>query len=123
MQIQLIRSATLRITTPDLTILVDPWLAGAGDGRSYAGLRCSPLVDLPMPAERVVAGIDVVLVSHLHSDHLDEPARAALGPAVPVIAHARNVHALRDLGFADVRPVGTGLDLGPVRITTTSRVI
>ena len=103
-----------------MTLLVDPWLAEAGEARSYAALRRSPLVDLPVSIGEVVAGIDAVLVSHLHSDHLDEAARAALDATIPVVAHARDAPALRELGFSKVRPVWTGLEFGAARITTTA---
>jgi L-ascorbate metabolism protein UlaG (beta-lactamase superfamily) len=65
-QIQLIRSATLRLTIGGGTFLIDPWLAPKATGRSYAGTSRSPLVELPLPVAEVIAGLDAVLVSHLH---------------------------------------------------------
>lgn len=47
-----------------MTFLIDPWLAPKGQGRSYAGEVRSPLVELPIPLQDVVSGIDAVLVSH-----------------------------------------------------------
>lgn len=120
MRIQLIRSATLRIAVDDKTFLLDPWLAAAGEGRSYAGELRSPLVDLPLPISEVLAGVDAVLVSHLHSDHLDEVARTAIDPRTPVLSHDRDAADLRAMGFKDVRPISTGLDFGRVRIRTTA---
>jgi L-ascorbate metabolism protein UlaG (beta-lactamase superfamily) len=119
MQIQLIRSATLRISLAGSTFLIDPWLADRGAGRSYAGERMSPLVDLPMPAEQVIAGIDAVIVSHLHSDHFDEAARALLPLAMPILCAPRLVAEIEGFGFTDVRAVEGEFALGGVRIATT----
>ena len=86
MQIQLVRSATVRVSMAGVVLLIDPWLAAKGEGRSYAGDVRSPLVDLPMPVEAVVDGVDAVLVSHLHSDHFDAAAARAMGLGdVPLI--------------------------------------
>lgn len=119
MQLQLIRSATLRLTMAGVSLLIDPWLAPRGGGRSYAGRRRSPLVDLPMPAEAVVAGVDAVLVSHLHSDHFDAAAAAALPPGIPVLAPARDVEGLRAFGLDAVTGVDAEAGVGPVRLRLT----
>lgn len=119
MQLQLIRSATLRLTMAGVSLLIDPWLAPRGGGRSYAGRRRSPLVDLPMPAQAVAAGIDAVLVSHLHSDHFDAVAAAAIPPGVPVLAPARDVEGLRAYGLETIAGIEQQTEVGPVRLRLT----
>ncbi len=119
MLIQLIRSATIRVSMAGVVLLIDPWLAAKGEGRSYAGDVRSPLVDLPMPAEAVVDGIDAVLVSHLHSDHFDTVAARAIPPGTPVLAPAGDMEGLGALGVGDVVPIGKSAKVGPVEIVLT----
>nr|MDJ0757268.1 MBL fold metallo-hydrolase [Ardenticatenaceae bacterium] len=78
MNLQLIRNATLRIKYAGQTILIDPYLANKHTLPSYAGKSKNPLVDLPLPAAEVVAGVDLVIVSHLHGDHFDQAAQDLL---------------------------------------------
>jgi len=119
MQIQLVRSATVRVSMAGVVLLIDPWLAAKGEGRSYAGHIRSPLVDLPMPVRAVVEGVDAVLVSHLHSDHFDAAAVQAIPPGTPVLAPGRDAAGLRALGAAGVTPVIEAAAVGPVEITLT----
>lgn len=119
MQIQLVRSATIRVSMAGVVLLIDPWLAARGEGRSYAGEVRSPLVDLPMPPEAVVADVDAVLVSHLHSDHFDAAAVQAIPRATPVFAPVRDIAGLRALGVAAVAPVAGAVSVGPVEIVLT----
>lgn len=120
MIIQLIRSATLRLSIAGVSFLIDPWLAAKGEGRSYGGQARSPLVGLPIPEAMAVGGIDAVLVSHLHSDHLDDAAIDAIGSGIPVIAPARDVDQLISRGFIRVTGVADRTCFGPVEIELTS---
>src|SRR4051795_12626971 len=89
-------------------LLVDPMLDDAGARRGGAGTeneRRNPLVPLPVPAAQVVEGVDAVLVTHLHADHLDEAAIRALPPSLPLFCQAEDEATLRGRGFADVRPL------------------
>lgn len=119
MQIRLIRSATLTVDLGGIRILIDPWLAKKGEGKSYAGRGPSPLVELPLSVDQLLDGIDAALVSHLHSDHFDDVAQRALPKLLPILCHARDLGAIETMGFADVRPIGQGLTLGAVDIATT----
>ena len=119
MQIQLIRSATLIVEMAGTRLLIDPWLAEKGQGRSYSGRAQSPLVALPLPVEDIIGGIDAVLISHLHSDHFDDVAQRILPKQMPILCHGRDADAIRAMGFVDVRAVGEGLEVGPVHIRTT----
>lgn len=119
MQIRLIRSATLTVELAGIRLLIDPWLAGKGEGRSYSGRGPSPLVDLPVPISELLQGIDAVLISHLHSDHFDETAQQVLPKSTPILCHARDRVSIQRMGFNDVRAIGDGLTLGAVNIRTT----
>jgi L-ascorbate metabolism protein UlaG (beta-lactamase superfamily) len=69
----------------------------------------NPTVDLPLPAEDVVRGLDAVLVTHRHKDHLDETAERLLPRDLPVFCQPEDETALRELGL-DARAVHTTLD-------------
>ena len=119
MQIQLIRSATLIVNMAGTRLLIDPWLAKKGAGRSYSGRGQSPLVDLPLSVEHILDGVDAVLVSHLHSDHFDEVAQRLIPKEIPVLCHGRDADTIRAAGFEQVLAVGEGIDVGSVHICTT----
>jgi L-ascorbate metabolism protein UlaG (beta-lactamase superfamily) len=119
MQIRLIRSATLTVELAGIRLLIDPWLAAKGAGKSYSGRGRSPLVDLPCPVGELLEGMDAVLVSHLHSDHFDEVAQRRLARSIPILCHARDHEAIAAIGFEDVRAIGDAIRIGDVSIRTT----
>lgn len=119
MKLQLLRSATVKLHFADRVLLIDPWLAGKGEGRSYTGDRRSPLVDLPMPIERIIERVDAVLISHLHSDHFDDAARAVLSKRTPVLCSPRDAPAIAADGFQDVAGIVGQVGLGRVTVTLT----
>jgi L-ascorbate metabolism protein UlaG (beta-lactamase superfamily) len=103
--LQLIRNATLRLHYGGHLILTDPYLAPRFALPSYTGKSPNPTVDLPMPAELVLEGIEMTLISHLHSDHFDRFGRALLPKAMPVLCQPENEAALRVEGFNRLTPV------------------
>src|SRR4051794_28883309 len=122
MRLTLIRNATLRLELDDgRVLLVDPMLDDAGARPAIdntANDRRNPLVPLPWPAEDVVRGVDAVLVSHRHRDHLDETAERLLPRDVPTFCQPEDEAALRELGL-DARPVHDALEWDGVRLVRT----
>jgi L-ascorbate metabolism protein UlaG (beta-lactamase superfamily) len=111
MRITLVRSATIVLDVDGRRILVDPMLDPAGARPPIAGTANpvpNPTVELPLPAEDVVRGLDAVLVTHRHKDHLDETAERLLPRDVPVFCQPDDEAALRVLGL-DARAVETTL--------------
>lgn len=105
-----------------LDLLVDPQLDPARARPPVPGTanrRRNPLVDLPEPAEVAVQGVDAVLVTHLHQDHLDANAIELLEREVPVLCQPGDADGLRGHGFTDVRPVEHATRLGPLTLTRT----
>lgn len=104
MRIRLIRSATLRLKYSDRWILVDPYLAPKNSRPSFAGKSPNPLVDLPCAPLDVIAGIEWVFVSHLHSDHFDPAAQDLLPKSIPVLCQPCDAATIEEKGFQHVIP-------------------
>ncbi|WP_369375079.1 MBL fold metallo-hydrolase [Streptomyces sp. cg36] len=107
--------ATCTVEDSGVRVLTDPLFA-----RRLAHLRRRRGA-VPPPAAAVA---DVVLVSHLHSDHLHLPSLARLAPGTRlVLPHGavRAVPGLRklDLRLTEVR-AGERLDVGELRIRVVS---
>jgi L-ascorbate metabolism protein UlaG (beta-lactamase superfamily) len=103
-------------------LLVDPMLDPKGARPPVEDTideRRNPLVELPEPAEVVAQGVDALLVTHLHRDHLDDTAVELLRGDVPVLCQPPDAATLRERGFADVRPVEGELEWDGVRVTRT----
>jgi L-ascorbate metabolism protein UlaG (beta-lactamase superfamily) len=122
MDLTLVRNATLLLEMGGRRLLVDPALDPARARPpipNTADPRPNPLVELPRPAEEIVAGVDAVLVTHLHADHLDDTAVALLERRVPLACQPPDEPVLRERGFTDVRPVAGGIDLCGVGVART----
>src|SRR4030042_847814 len=108
MKIKFIRHATLLVEYAGKQILVDPLFADKG---AYAGLPTrgnadrNPTVDLPVPREEIERP-DLILVTHLHFDHLDKKAAGRLPKSVPVVCRRGDESHIRNSAFATVLPCG-----------------
>ncbi|MEA2470272.1 MAG: hypothetical protein QOE38_1271 [Thermoleophilaceae bacterium] len=103
-------------------LLVDPMLDDVGARPAVAeteNSRRNPLVPLPLPTSELLAGIDAVLVTHLHADHLDEAAISALPPSLPLFCQLEDATHLRRRGFEDVRPVEDVVDFDGLSVERT----
>jgi L-ascorbate metabolism protein UlaG (beta-lactamase superfamily) len=102
-------SAAIRLD--DVLLVTDPVLRA----RIFHLRRESP-VDTG-----VLQGLDVILISHVHHDHLDLPSLGRLDRDARVLVPAGAGRLLRRRGFPFVQEVSPGqdVDLGAVRIRTT----
>ncbi|KAF9117281.1 hypothetical protein BGW39_002385 [Mortierella sp. 14UC] len=110
-QVQHIRNATVKIKYADTTFLVDPMLARKdaypGFEGTYRSHLRNPMIELPMPAEDVMEGVDAVIVSHTHLDHWDDAAQKLLPKGIPLFAQDEaDAQIIRAQGFTDVRILG-----------------
>lgn len=105
MKITLVRHATLLLETSLGRVLVDPMLRAAESTPPIENtpnqLR-NPLVELPVRAEDIVAGVDLCIVTHLHSDHFDAAADAVLPRELPIVTQPESEDELTGRGFTDV---------------------
>lgn len=121
---QHIRNATAKIEMAGSTFLVDPYLAPKG---SYAGFegtinsqKRNPLIDIAEPVEKVLQGVDAVIVTHTHPDHWDEYAQKVLPKTLPIfVQNAGDAQIIRSQGFKDVRVVGKNTEFNKVKLSKT----
>jgi L-ascorbate metabolism protein UlaG (beta-lactamase superfamily) len=102
--------STVRIDLAGRTVLTDPLLTrGVG-----------PLRRVVAPVEESAwAGVDVVLISHLHGDHLHLPSLRALGTGTRIVVPRGAGSWLRARGFTHVDELSPGESIpdGDLRIT------
>ena len=118
MHLQLIRNATLRLRYAGHTILIDPDLAAKHSRPSFTGRSPNPMVDLPVPPAEIVAGLDLLIVSHLHRDHFD--AVESIPAALPVLCQPGDEARIAERGFAQVTPLIDALDWDGIYLSRTA---
>ena len=101
MRVQLVRNAALLLDSSLGRILVDPMLRAAGTSppiENTPNPRPNPLVELPMPAEEILDGVDLCIVTHLHRDHFDDLIPLDL----PILTQPESADELRRRGHTNV---------------------
>ncbi len=102
--------STVRVELAGRTVLTDPVLTS----------RVGPLRRVvPLPDPAAWAGVDLVVLSHLHGDHLHLPSLRLLGSGVRIVAPRGAGAWLRARGFPDVAELAPGESLtdGELRVT------
>jgi UDP-MurNAc hydroxylase len=108
-------SACVRIESPNLRVLCDPWFTeGAYDGSWHQFPR------LPNPLERL-GRADVVYISHIHPDHYDPVFLRQYLSRYPttelLIADFQHNHLLRKMRRDGFEPmVGSAFEFGPTKL-------
>ncbi len=124
MRLILVRHATVLIEMAGRRLMVDPMLDAAGARGPVRGTpqeRPNPLVELPMPAAEAAAGVEAVLLTHTHVDHLDAAGVTSIAPETIWFCQPEDVEDLEPIGLRDVRPVPLegGLEWSGIRIERT----
>lgn len=117
-----IRNATLVVGMGGKRFVIDPMFDPAGARppvANTANARRNPLVELPVDAESIAAEVDAVFVTHLHADHFDEAAAAALAKDLPLFCLPEHAETLRGHGFTEVTAVDDGVVWEGVTVTRT----
>ena len=120
MQIQLIRNATLRLTYNGHLLLIDPFLAAKHTFDPFDGKDRNPTVDLPVTPEAVIAGVEAVIVSHLHSDHFDAAAQERLPKDIPLFCQPGNDAIIAEKGFQNIQVIADRVEWQGIHITRTA---
>jgi len=117
-KITIVGAAGLLFEWNGFNILSDPWIEGPcmlGSWTNYPppGIKVK---DLPK--------IDIIWISHQHSDHYHEPTLSLLDKNIPVYVtkfdDGRLAKRIQKLGFKDIRQIKTG---EPVRVTKEIELI
>jgi L-ascorbate metabolism protein UlaG (beta-lactamase superfamily) len=119
MKIQQIRNSTLRLSIAGKIILTDPVLLPRHGIESFAGIEKNPIIELPFPAQEVIKGVDLVIVSHLHQDHFDDGAKKILPKDVSMFCQPGDDKAIKENGFLNVSPIKKSIDWEDIHITRT----
>ena len=101
MNVRLVRHATLLLDTSVGRVLVDPMLRAKETSPPIENTpkqRPNPLVDLPMPVDEVLDGVDLCIVTHLHRDHFDDLIPLDL----PILTQPESAGELRARGHTNV---------------------
>jgi L-ascorbate metabolism protein UlaG (beta-lactamase superfamily) len=97
--LEFIGHSTVVIELDGVRLLTDP----------VTRARVGPLRRVePVASPDRLRGIDAVLISHLHWDHLDVPSLRKLGRDTPIFVPAGAGSWLRSAGFGDVRELARG---------------
>ncbi len=112
LQITWLGHSTFLLVTPDgKRIAIDPWLSNP---------NCPPAFSKP----ESLKPLDMILVSHGHSDHVGETIPLARATNAPVICVFELGQFLAQQGLQDVRDMGIGgtIEIAGVKITMTNAI-
>lgn len=110
-ELRFVGHSTVRVELAGRTVLTDPLLTA----------RVGPLRRVvPVPDDAARAGVDLVLLSHLHADHLHLPSLRMLGPDVRLVVPRGSGRWLRRHGFAHVEELSAGESLTAGRLKVTA---
>ena len=109
----MIRNATLIIDYAGKKFLLDPFLADketlppygpqTGGPDAVRQDQMNPIFDLPLTVEEIVADIDAIIVTHLHTDHWDEAPHEALPRDIKLFTqNEEDAAIIRATGFTNV---------------------
>lgn len=103
--IQLIRNATLVVKYNGYKILVDPMFSEKGAFNSFAGKENNPTIDLKVSTSDITRSLDLVLVTHTHSDHFDVAASQALDESVTLFHQPSDTAYFQNAQFVNARSI------------------
>ncbi len=123
-EIQLIRNATLKINYNGKCFIVDPMFASKHSFMSFVNpaQTLNPTVDLPMQVEDIVNGVDAILLTHSHPDHIDSIAIELLNKNLPLFAQEADREFLGGTDFQNITYINKELIWEGIEIYRTDGV-
>lgn len=109
----------MKISYADRVILTDPILSPKGAAKPFAGIARNPTVDLPLPVEKILEDVEMVLISHYHPDHFDDAAIEVLPKTIPVFYQPGDEERMTENGFLSVKPIETSHSWEGITFTRT----
>ena len=118
---QQLRSATGKVIYNGTTFLIDPMLAEKGRYEGFAGTFNAevrnPTVELPESKEKIMEGVDAVIVTHTHLDHWDDVAQQFIDKKIPFfVQDEADAAAIRKAGFKNVTVLDGSAEFGGVTL-------
>jgi L-ascorbate metabolism protein UlaG (beta-lactamase superfamily) len=117
MELRLLRNATLKLNVAGRTVLIDPFFAPKHSRPSFTGRSPNPLVELPFSINDILENVEIVVVSHLHSDHFDSVAQSEIPKYLPVICQPGDEARISSTGFQHVTPLLDAIDWHGIKFT------
>ncbi|ENN89262.1 metal-dependent hydrolase [Rhizobium freirei PRF 81] len=105
MRLELLRNATLKINYGGHVLLIDPYFAPRHSLPSFTGRSPNPMTELPRSIDDILQGVDLVIISHLHTDHFDSVAKERVLKSLPILCQPGDEGSIREAGFTDVTPL------------------
>lgn len=124
MDIKQIRNATLVIQYAGKKLLIDPMLAEKGTYPPFPNSlrqdQNNPLMSLPTSIDNIIADLDAVIVTHLHSDHWDDAAIEALPKELKLfVQNDEDAKVITDAGFTNVEVLKEDTIFGDIQFIKT----
>ncbi|PSH63235.1 MBL fold metallo-hydrolase [Phyllobacterium sophorae] len=116
MKLQLLRNATLKLDYAGSMILIDPDFGPKHSRPSFTGRSPNPMTELPVATGDILAGVEIVIVSHLHADHFDKVAQDLVPKHLPLICQPGDEEKIRSFGFTGVTPLIDELTVNGIRL-------
>src|SRR5688572_28540239 len=113
-RIRWIGGPTALLEYAGLRAITDPMLGPRGPNafvlpkHPSSGVLNASVARYTAPASFTFAGLDAILISHTHADHVDARAKELLPKHLPLVVAAAGADALRAAGFSDVRALDWG---------------
>ncbi|MGE5627597.1 MAG: MBL fold metallo-hydrolase [Solirubrobacterales bacterium] len=119
MKLQLIRNATIKINYLKGCFLTDPYLADQFSRPPYIGKSKTPMTVLPFSKAEIMSGVEMVLLSHIHSDHFDEAAKETIDKDMLILCQKEDETEIKTLGFKNIKSVDNSILWKNINITKT----
>jgi L-ascorbate metabolism protein UlaG (beta-lactamase superfamily) len=127
--IQWIGGPTAFLERGGLRVITDPMLGPRGPNaftlpkHPSSGQPNAAIERYLAPASYSLEGLDAILISHTHNDHVDARAKELLPKNLPLVVAAAGAEAMRVAGFQDVRPLDWGESVTIAKGATQLRVL